>query len=244
MEEYPMTDYSILEHDLCEILSLSRRPVAVTFCLAPPVGVSRFAGSEPAGCSFWRLAAGGMTFYTVPGDHCNCAMGCYTHGIPLPPERAGELEAALSKMSSSGYIKMEELNSIPRLKEAPKAVLYSPLGDTPMDPDIAIIVARPLQIMMLQESAMNSGIGLQLSLFGGPTCMSLPSCLGRHGMITSAGCIGNRIYSELGEDELYVIFPGDVVHKLVVELRSIAESTARRVEYHKERRRFAKTLQD
>jgi uncharacterized protein (DUF169 family) len=244
MEEYPMTDYSILEHSLCEILSLPRRPVAVTFRLTPPIGVAKFAGSEPSGCSFWQLAAGGMTFYTVPGDHCNCAVGSYTHNFPLPPERKEEFEKALSIMSSSGYIKMEELNAIPRLKEAPKAIVYSPLGNTPEDPDMVILVARPLQIMMLQESAMRSGVGLQLSLFGGATCMSLPSSLGQHGMITSAGCIGNRVYNALGEDELYVIFPGSVLKKIVDEMHGIAESTARKVEYHKGRRKSLAVPQD
>jgi len=38
----------------------------------PPAGVPNFTGTEPSGCSFWRLAASGRTFYTVPGDHYNC----------------------------------------------------------------------------------------------------------------------------------------------------------------------------
>ena len=236
-----MTDYSILESNLCEILDLTKRPVAVTFRESAPVGITKFAGSEPSGCSFWQLAAGGMTFYTVPNDHCHCVIGSFTHRFPLPPESAGELESAISMMSSSGYIKMEELSSIPRLKEAPQAVIYSPLGDSPVKPDLVIIVARPMQIMVLQESAMRAGVGLQLSLFGGPTCMSLPSALGHHGMITSAGCLGNRIYNDLGDDDLYVIFPGRILQKIVDEMQTIAESTASRMEYHKGRRKSLRT---
>jgi len=236
-----MPDYSILERDLCEILGLSKRPVTVTFRESPPAGVTKFAGSEPSGCSFWQLAAGGITFYTVPGDHCNCPMGSFTHNFPVMPERAGELENAISIMSSSGYIKMEEISSIPRLKEVPKAVIYSPLGNAPIDPDLVIFVVRPMQIMMLQESAMRTGTGLQLSLFGGPTCMALPSALGHCGMITSAGCIGNRVYNDLGDDELYVIIPGRVLQKITDEVRAIAESTATRINYHKGRRRSLRT---
>ncbi len=241
MEEYPMTDYSILERDLCEILSLSKRPVAVTFRKNAPAGVVRFAGDEPSGCSFWKLAAGGMTFYTIPGDHCRCALGRYTHGFPRLPGHDGELENAISMLSSSGYIKMEELHSMPHLREAPQAVVYSPLGNAPVDPDLVIIVARPMQIMLLQESAMRAGVGLQLSLFGGPTCMSLPASLGQHGMITSAGCLGNRMYNELGDDELYVIFPGSVLQRIADEVQGIAESTASRMEYYKGRRKSLET---
>ena len=38
-------------------MKLSRRPVAVSFVDAVPGDVNAFEGTEPAGCSFWRLAA-------------------------------------------------------------------------------------------------------------------------------------------------------------------------------------------
>ncbi len=231
-----MMDYSAIEVRLCEILDLSRRPVAVTFCEKFPVGVPKFAGEEPSGCSFWQLAAGGMTFYTVARDHCNCAMGSYTHKFPLPPERAEELERAFTQLTSSGYINMEEISLIPRMKRAPKAVVYSPLGNTPTDPDLVIFVARPMQAMILQEAALRLGIGLQNSSLGRPTCMSIPSVLAQE-MVTSAGCLGNRIYTGLDEDELYVIVPGKILARIANSVKSIAEANAKIVEYHRERRR-------
>ena len=83
-----MTDYRSIEAQLRDTFILRRRPVAVTFRDTPPAGVTKFTGREPSGCSFWRVAAGGRTFYTVPSDHYNCAIGSHTHNIPLPPERA------------------------------------------------------------------------------------------------------------------------------------------------------------
>ena len=85
----------------------------------------------PSGCSFWRLAAEGRFFYTVPNDHYNCPIGSYTHNISLPPDRAPELEQTLSLMAGAGYIKMEEVPSIPRLPQTPDSVVYAPLGETP-----------------------------------------------------------------------------------------------------------------
>ena len=85
-----MTDWRRLEHRLSGCAPFTRRPVAVTFLDSAPEGVARFTGSEPSGCSFWRLAAEGRTFYTVPSDHFNCAVGSYTHNIDLSPERAAE----------------------------------------------------------------------------------------------------------------------------------------------------------
>src|SRR5512147_3126200 len=113
-----MMDYSILELELCETLGLSKRPVAVSFRESPPSGVPKFAGEEPSGCSFWQLAAGGITFYTVPEDHRHCAMGSYAHNFPQSREHEGEFDRTLSHMTSSGYIKMEEISSIPHLERA------------------------------------------------------------------------------------------------------------------------------
>src|SRR5690348_69000 len=74
-----MPDYRAIEQQIQEMLGSPRRPVAVAYLDAPPAGVQKFSGSEPSSCSFWRLAAGGRAFYTVPADHLNCPVGGYTH---------------------------------------------------------------------------------------------------------------------------------------------------------------------
>ncbi|MGH7353759.1 MAG: DUF169 domain-containing protein [Candidatus Rokuibacteriota bacterium] len=155
-----------LEQRLAETLDLRRRPVAVVFRPSPPAGVPKFDGTQPSGCSFWRLAMDGRTFYTVAADHYNCPLGSDTHTIALPPERAPELEQTLSLMASSGYIRMEEVPGIPRLPQAPGVVVYAPLGDTPVDPDVVLVVVRPGRVMLLQEAAIRAGVGAEASLLG------------------------------------------------------------------------------
>src|SRR5262249_46059338 len=150
-------------------------------------------GREPSGCSFWRLAAEGRTFYTVPSDHYNCAIGSYTHNITLPEERAKELDETLSLMTGLGYIRMEEVPGIFRLPQTPGLVIYAPLGDAPVDPDVVLFVGRPGRVMLLQEAAVRAGGGLQAPLLGRPTCMALAASLA-HGVVASTGCIGNRVY--------------------------------------------------
>ena len=58
-----------LEQRISEAVKLPRRAVAVGFLDAPPAGLEEFKGTEPSGCSFWRLAAAGKSFYTVPENH-------------------------------------------------------------------------------------------------------------------------------------------------------------------------------
>ncbi|MFZ1060176.1 MAG: DUF169 domain-containing protein [Candidatus Rokuibacteriota bacterium] len=234
-----MADYLTIEQRLSEVLSLQRRPVAVTFRETPPAGVPKFTGTAPSGCSFWRIAAGGRAFYTVPSDHYNCAIGSYTHNLPLPQDRAQELDQTLSFMAGIGYIKMEEVPGIPRLPQTPGVVIYAPLGDTPLDPDVVLFAGRPGRVMLLQEAAARAGVGAA-PLLGRPTCMALPAALAQ-GVVASTSCIGNRVYTDLGEDELYVAVPGKDLAGMADALQTIVEANTTLEEYHRGRRQALAT---
>jgi uncharacterized protein (DUF169 family) len=230
-----MTDYRSVERQLSEHLGLERRPVAISFRETPPSGIAKFAGTAPSGCSFWRLASGGRTFYTVPSDHYNCPIGSYTHNIPLPPERAQELDQVLGFMTSIGYIRMEEVPSIPRLPSTPGAVVYAPLGDTPIDPDVVLFQDRPGGMMLLREAAIRAGVSSQLPALARPTCMALPAAL-TMGMVASTGCIGNRVYTDMDEGELYVAIPGKDLDRIAAQAETIGAANAKLFEYHRDRR--------
>lgn len=230
-----MDDYRVFEQDFSEMLHLPRRPVAVTFRDSAPVGVPQCVGIEPSGCSFWRIATEGRTFYTVPRDHYNCSIGSHTHNIALPPDRAEELEQTLSFMAGIGYIKIEEVPDIPRLAQSPGVVIYAPLGDTPLEPDVVLFSGPPGRVMLLQEAALHAGISAQLPLLGRPTCMSLPAAL-THGVVASTGCVGNRVYADIGESDLYVTVPGKGLARIAQALRIIMTANATLADYHRQRR--------
>jgi uncharacterized protein (DUF169 family) len=235
-QEVEMIDYREIEQQLRHALRLRRRPVAVAFRESPPAGTAKFAGTEPSGCSFWRIAEHGRAFYTVPSDHYNCPIGSYTHNVPLPPDRAQELDQTLAFMVGAGYLKMEEVAGIPRLPSAPGVVVYAPLGDTPIDPDVVIFAGQPGSVMLLEEAAIRAGVGSRLPLLGRPTCMALPAVLGG-GVASSAACVGNRVYTDLGIDELYVMVAGKDLERIAAETGAIVAANAQIAAYHQERRR-------
>ncbi|MGH7305913.1 MAG: DUF169 domain-containing protein, partial [Candidatus Rokuibacteriota bacterium] len=160
--------------------------------------------------------------------------------IPLPPDRAGELPQTLALMTELGYLKMEEVPGIPRLPEAPGVVIYAPLAESPVDPDVVLVAGRPGRVMLLQEAALRAGIAAPAPLLGRPTCMALPASIAQ-GVIASAGCIGNRVYTDLGEDELYVMIPGQDVARVAAEAQTIASANLKLSDYHRERRRALAT---
>jgi uncharacterized protein (DUF169 family) len=231
-----MSEWAELEERLDAGLGLERRPVAVAFRDAPPDGVAPFEGSVPSGCSFWRLAVEqGRAFYTVPSDHYNCPIGAYTHNTPLPPERAQELDQTLGLMAEIGYVRMEEVPGIPRLPQTPGAIVYAPLGEMPVPPDVVLVAGQPGRVMMLYEAALRAGVAANLPLLGRPTCMALPAALAQ-GTVVSAGCVGNRVYTDVGADELYLAIPGKDLARLVEALDTVAAANATLTDYYTQRR--------
>lgn len=236
-----MPDYPALEQQFQQILNLRRRPIAIAFRAEAPKGIENFSGSEPSGCSFWRLAADGRTLSTVPSDHYNCPIGSHTHNIPLPAERANELPDVLGIMTSLGYLKMEEVPGIPVLPETPKNIVFAPLGETPVDPDVVLLVASAGKLMLLEEAAIRAGAASKLPLLARPTCMAIPAAMAS-GMVTSAGCIGNRTYTDIGDDELYAAIPGRALEQIAGELQTVASANAALAQYHRDRRRQLSTV--
>ena len=231
-----MTDYARIEEQLMTGVGLEHRPVAVTFLPEAPVGVENFSGALPSGCSFWKLASTGRTFYTVVADHYNCPIGSYTHNIALPPERARELDDTLAFMSDVGYLRIEEVPRIPRLQKTPGVVVYAALGQTPVDPDVVLFWGPPGTVMLLQEAAIRAEVAGQFATLARPTCMILPAALS-HGTVASTGCIGNRIYTELDQTELYVAVPGRDLARIAEAVAVVVSANAALFDYHQARKR-------
>jgi len=235
-----MSVYRKIEQKLTQFLGLTRRPVAVTYSQTAPAGIPAISGSQPAGCSFWRIASAGKTFYTEADDHYNCPIGSYTHNIALPPERASELDGTLGLMVQIGYLRMEEIPDVFRLPEAPGAVVYEPLGDASQTPSAVLVSGRPKQLALLAEAAVRAGVYSNLPMLTRPTCMALPAAM-QKGVVISSACIGNRVYTDLGDDELYAVIPGKDLEHVAAELETIAAANDKLAEYHSARRQTLTT---
>jgi uncharacterized protein (DUF169 family) len=234
-------NWNALEASFAAAVRLERRPVAVAYLERAPDGVKKFEGSEPSGCSFWRLAADGRTFYTVPEDHFNCAVGAYTHNIALSPERQQETGITLKMMFDLGYVKPEEVPQLPRLAKSPAVVVYSPLGEAPVAPDVVLFTCQPRSAMLLNEAANRAGVASGAPALGRPTCMALPASL-QHGAIFSLGCTGDRVYTGLGEDQMYFVVRGQDLEAVADALHVVNSANAVLNDYATGRRQTLSTI--
>jgi len=221
---------------LSELLGLRAAPVAVAFRAAAPAGVGRVEQAGPAGCAYWRWAAEGRIFYTEAADHYNCPVGAYTHGVALPAERARELEGVVGTMVGLQYIRMEEVQTLPRLTEPFGVAVYAPLADAPVAPDVVLVRGTPRQIMLVAEAARAAGIGHDGPALGRPACSMIPEAMRAARGNASLGCIGNRVYTGLGDDEIYFTVPGARLDDVVLKLETIVHANRELERYHEGRR--------
>jgi uncharacterized protein (DUF169 family) len=223
-------------NNITEKLGLSKPPIAIAFLNEPPRGVAKWDGAAPAGCAFWRLAMDGNAFYTVPSDHYSCAVGSYTHGISLPADRGAVLEDTIGFMVGSGYIQMAEVPSIPVLPKAPGVIAYAPVGQAKFEPAVVLIAAKPYSAMIIYEAALRAGAGNALThAMGRPGCAVLPLALQSGSAALSFGCKGNRTFTGLPDEELYIAIPGAKWPEVERTTESILQANAAMESYYRQK---------
>ena len=215
---------------LQDLLGLRRPPVAVTFRGTAPAGVPRVDSAGPSSCTYWKLAAEGRAFYTEASDHHSCPVGTYTHGIDPPDAVKKELEGVVSTMIGLGYLRAEEVPGIPRRDGAFGVAVYAPLAQADGEPDVVIVAGNARQVMLLAEAAGAAG------LMGRPTCAALPQAMKTGQGVVSLGCIGNRVYTGLADDELYFALPGSQVKAVTEKLATIVHANRELEQYHTRKR--------
>jgi uncharacterized protein (DUF169 family) len=209
-----------------EILGLRRMPIKIGFLAAPPSALARWSGGPvAAGCVFWDRAMEGKSFYTLPADHWNCAVGSHTHKIGLPAERASELGATVGFMVETRYLDASEVSGIATLDTEPAAVAYAPASNDAFEADVVLMALTPAQSTLVYEAALKAGIARgPASASSRPSCAILPASAKTEVVTISFGCKGNRTFTTIGDDEMYVAIPGprwsDFLDRLVEVQRS------------------------
>ena len=215
-------------------LGLANAPVAVAFTNTEPEGVSRVDGALAASCSYWREASN-RSFYTTVDDHSGCPVGAFTHGVSLSQGQATELQSLLGMMTELKYIKPEEIPLIPHRTEPLRFAVYAPLAAAPFVPDVVVFRGNARQIMLMSEASRAAGIAETGAVMGRPACAMIPQSVTSQTGVTSVGCIGNRVYTGLRDDELYITVPGGAVNHLLDQLATVLEANIALERFHRER---------
>lgn len=223
------TTWIQLADDLRSLLHLDAPPIAISWRDEVPDGVERFDGPMPAPqpdgrtgrvsapCVFW-VRSTERTFATVEEDHGNCSVGLVTHGWRTLDEVAGNDDVAA--LIGAGWVTEEAASAIPRVAERPSAMLYGPLSETPVDPDVVLLRMNGKQLMVLSDAIP----GLRIE--GKPQCHILAIAKEEGVAAASVGCMLSRVRTGMRADEMTCALPSGVVADVVEALRTTERADA------------------
>jgi uncharacterized protein (DUF169 family) len=212
-----------------------QQAIAIAFVDTPPEGVRRHQGTPPSGCTFWKLAASSEPFYAEASAHLGCALGAYTHGAELSAENMQELSSLIGTMVGVSYLKQEEVPHVPKRTAPLRYVVYGPLGKIPVAPDVVLVRGNARQLMVLTEAGRAAGHLNATPTMGRPACAMIPQCIASNEMLVSLGCTGNRVYTEIADDEGYVSIAGPVLATTMERLATIVTANEAIEAFHRER---------
>src|SRR5580700_6827530 len=230
------SDYSMAAVILAESLTLRQPPVAICFTDSVPAGVNRVAGRVPAGCRFWEDAAT-AAFATAAADHSLCAIGVYTHNLQPSPAQQTDLMDALKVFGELDYVRSEDLPLIPVLESQSAYVVYAPLADFPLPPDVVLLFVNANQTLILSEATQQVE-NQNPPAMGRPACAIVPQVMNSGRAALSLGCCGARAYLDVLTDDVAVFaIPGVKLETYVRRIEALAKANGILSKFHELRRR-------
>ena len=217
----PGTDWPALAAQLQSLLNPTAAPIAITFADAPVEGVPAFdepmaepapdgrTGRVPAGCVFWMKSTD-KTFSTVAEDHGNCSVGSMTHGLKTLDEVAGNSDVAA--LFESGWVTMDDVPKIPLVTKRPASIIYGPLAETPVDPDVVLLRLSPKSMMVLSDALPG------LSIEGKPQCHIVAMAKEHAQPAASVGCMLSRVRTGMSNGEMTAALPASQLPEIVERL--------------------------
>jgi uncharacterized protein (DUF169 family) len=231
-----MSTHARLAEDLISSLELPLPPIAVSFADAAPPNVPSYDGVVPAGCVFWQQAAT-RTFITSAKDHALCSIGVHTHHLAEPAlSQQAELAEALKAMNDLDYVRPEEVTAIPVIKREVKHVVYGPLADFPLDPEVVLLFAHARQGLILSEAIARVDQGSPLAM-GRPACAVVPQVVNHGNAAMSLGCCGARAYLDAMTDSVAMwALPASKLDRYCAEIAVLAHANKTLTTVHSRRR--------
>lgn len=227
--------YSELATTLSEALDLRQPPVAISFTDTAPPGLGNHAGRVSAGCRFWEDAAV-AAFATSAADHDMCSIGVYTHNLQTSQRQQVDLQDTLKVLGELDYVREEDLASIPVLRPQFKYVVYSPLAETPLPPDVVMLFVNANQSLILTEATQQVENQIAPAM-GRPACAVVPQVMNTGRAALSLGCCGARAYLDVLTDGVALFaIPGAKLAAYTQRIEALARANTVLSKFHQIRR--------
>jgi len=215
-------NYADAAEKLKKILSLKGSPVAIRFAPSKsdiPAGIPEL-DKTIRHCSMVNLARNEGKIFFATAERHECNGGAWSLGLKeiTPTLKKGEFYFKLGKFDSDAACK-RTIEQIPHLETCETyATLYAPLEKTPFTPHIIVIVTTPRNMLKLAQSSLFRLGGRIHAGFSGiqSVCADVTAQTYLSGKPNfSLGCDGSRRFSGIGDDEMVMGFPGEMLPEII-----------------------------
>ena len=220
---------------LRESIDLASPPIAICFSDNVPEDVANWTGRVPAGCRFWQ-EAGNQVFATSANDHGLCAIGMFTHNLETTEAEDIDRGDSLKVFADLGYVREQDIPTIPVLERRAAYVIYGPLESVPLMPDVVLLFGTASQMLILSEAAQQVEGGLPPAM-GRPACAIVPQAFNTGRAALSLGCCGARVYLDVLTDDVALwAIPGSKLNLYVERIVALAKANTVLTTFHHLRR--------
>jgi uncharacterized protein (DUF169 family) len=162
-------------------------------------------------------------------------------GFDLPDQVMQEIGGLVNAMCGCNYLAPEEGDKIPGVPGAKTGVVYGPLAEFPQGADAVLMWLTPAQAMIYHEAVGSASWASEPSrTTGRPACAAIPSAMNDGRPLLSLGCKGMRTFTEVADDRMLAVVPGDKLDDFVESLRvTVAANTEMAAYYNKRKSEVA-----
>jgi uncharacterized protein (DUF169 family) len=138
----------------------------------------------------------------------------------------------IGMMTEVGYLAEAEIPNIPTRASKLEILTYGPLAKMPREPDLVLLRTTPRAAMLVSESTHAAGVRSEGPPGLRPACAMVPDVLATRRAATSLSCIGNRVYTELPDDEMWCALLGNQMATVLSRLSTVVEANRKLEAFH------------
>jgi uncharacterized protein (DUF169 family) len=224
---------------LTDALALDIPPIALTFTNSPPEGVAGPDRVVPGACAFWRMAEKGV-FYAPPATHHTCGVGAATMGFSMTKGIQQEIQGLIRDygemmpLACAGTAVVAPGSDLPHAADPDEpGVLYGPLADFPMPPEVVLCWLIPRHAMTFNKVASLTDWGNDPVLVppSSPSCSGVPIARSSDTATLTLGCAGLRTYTAIAGDRMLGAIPGRRLETVTHDLERLIAQFEETVTY-------------
>jgi len=166
-------------------------------------------------------------------------------GFTLSPQEQEQAQSLVEAMASLFYLRPDEVGHILTIQTPHQVVVYGPLRQFPISPDLVLSMVTPYQAMLAAEVLGTIGWeqSSQFMTLGRPACAALPRAEELGNSTLSLGCVGARTYTDLRPEEMLLVVPGAQFEQATQKLATVANANQQLAIFHIQQRQSVANAQ-